>query len=49
MDATALMASRGWFWGPRVIHSDITKGRNITHDGPSFLDTARWLRGELQV
>jgi ABC-type Fe3+-hydroxamate transport system substrate-binding protein len=47
MDAAALFAERGWTRGPRVISSDITKGRNILHDGPSYLDTARWLRQQL--
>ncbi len=48
VDATALLAQRGWNWGPRVISSDITKGQNIIHDGPSYFDTARWLREQLQ-
>ncbi|MBI1754389.1 MAG: ABC transporter substrate-binding protein [Acidobacteria bacterium] len=48
VDAEATLAGRGWSWGPRIISSDITKGRNIIHDGPSFLDTARWLRDQLQ-
>jgi ABC-type Fe3+-hydroxamate transport system substrate-binding protein len=48
VDGAALIAERGWTWGPRLIHSDITKGRNIIHDGPSYLDTARWLRRQLQ-
>lgn len=48
VDGAALIAERGWTWGPRLIQSDITKGRNLIHDGPSFLDTARWLRGQLQ-
>lgn len=47
VDAAAVLAERNWTWGPRVISSDITKGRNIIHDGPSYLDTARWLRGQL--
>ncbi|MDP1831100.1 MAG: helical backbone metal receptor [Geothrix sp.] len=48
VDGAALIAERGWTWGPRIIASDITKGRNIIHDGPSYLDTARWLRQRLQ-
>jgi ABC-type Fe3+-hydroxamate transport system substrate-binding protein len=47
VDAASLIAERGWTWGPRIISSDITKGRNIIHDGPSYLDTARWLRQQL--
>lgn len=48
VDGPALLAERGWTWGPRLIESDITRGRNIIHDGPSYLDTAKWLRGQLQ-
>ena len=48
VDGVALMAQRSWSWGPRIINSTITKGQNIIHDGPSYLDTARWLRGQLQ-
>lgn len=49
VDGAALLAERGWDWGPRLIHSDIAKGRNLIHDGPSYLDTARWLQGQLQA
>lgn len=48
VDGAALLAGRGWDWGPRLIHSDITRGRNLIHDGPSYLETARWLQGQLQ-
>jgi ABC-type Fe3+-hydroxamate transport system substrate-binding protein len=48
VDGAALLAERGWTWGPRLIESDITRGRNIIHDGPSYLATARWLRGQIQ-
>jgi len=48
VDAEALLAERGWTWSPHIISSDITKGRNIIHDGPSYLDTAQWLRRQLQ-
>lgn len=48
VDGAALIAERGWTWGPRIVGSGIAKGRNIIHDGPSYLETARWLRGELQ-
>lgn len=47
VDGPSLIAERGWIWGPRLINSDITKGRNIIHDGPSYLETARWLRRQL--
>jgi len=34
--------------GDRVIVvSDITKGRNLIHDGPSLLDTSRWLQNQM--
>lgn len=45
LDVAAWRRERGWD-GP-LIESGITKGRNLIHDGPSLLDTARWLRGEL--
>ncbi|NCN04534.1 MAG: ABC transporter substrate-binding protein [Spirochaetales bacterium] len=40
---------RGWKtdFGPGVITSDTKKGRNIIHDGPSLVQTARWLQAEL--
>lgn len=47
VDGAALIAERGWTWSPRLIDSDITKGRNIIHDGPSYLETARWLSKQL--
>lgn len=49
VDAAALLAERGWDGpgAPRVIRSTVNRGRNLIHDGPSFLETARWLRGEL--
>lgn len=49
VDGLRLLAERKWTWGPRLIHSDINRGRNIIHDGPSYLETARWLRGQLQA
>ncbi|BDU68234.1 iron ABC transporter substrate-binding protein [Geothrix oryzae] len=47
VDGATLLAERGWTWGPRLIDSGIAKGRNIIHDGPSYLETARWLRRQL--
>lgn len=47
VDGEALLAARGWDWGPRLVHADIRRGRNLIHDGPSYLDTARWLRTQL--
>lgn len=49
VDGPTLLAECGWIWGLRIINSDITKGRNIIHDGPSYLNTAQWLRGQLQA
>ena len=34
---------------PRIIVSDVERGRNLIHDGPSLLDTAAWLQGELRA
>lgn len=47
VDAAALLAERGWAaaFSPRLAVSTVDLGRNLIHDGPSFLDTARWLRG----
>ncbi len=33
---------------PAIIVSDVTRGRNLIHDGPSLLDTAAWLQEELR-
>jgi len=32
-----------------LIVSDISRGRNIIHDGPSLLETARWLQEEMRA
>jgi ABC-type Fe3+-hydroxamate transport system substrate-binding protein len=49
IDARALLAERGWdaAFAPRLAVATIARGRNLIHDGPSFLETARWLRGEI--
>lgn len=49
IDAAELVRERGWdrAFAPRVVASTVERGRNLIHDGPSFLDTARWLRAEL--
>lgn len=49
VDARALAAERGWDrrLGGRIVTSTIERGRNLIHDGPSFVETARWLRGVL--
>lgn len=49
VDARALAAERGWeaMFGDRIVTSTVDRGRNLIHDGPSFVETARWLRAEL--
>lgn len=49
VDARALVAERGWdrAFAPRLAVSTVERGRNLIHDGPSFVETARWLRGEI--
>ena len=49
VDPGRLLGERGWDapGGPRVIVSTVDRGRNIIHDGPSFLDTAHWLAGRM--
>lgn len=49
VDVAALLAERGWpgQWPFRVIEAGIQRGRNLIHDGPSLIETARWLRAEL--
>ncbi len=48
VDAERLIRDRGWDWKPHVVLSTVDRGRNIIHDGPSCLETARWLRKELE-
>jgi ABC-type Fe3+-hydroxamate transport system substrate-binding protein len=50
VDAGALVAARGWdrAFAPRIAVSTVDRGRNLIHDGPSFVETARWLRAELE-
>lgn len=45
LDVAAWRRERGWS-GP-LIEAGIAPGRNLIHDGPTLIDTARWLRGEL--
>lgn len=49
VDGRALLAERGWTWAPRLLEADVARGRNLIHDGPSFLDTARWLQARLRA
>ncbi len=51
VDAAALMAERGWdrAFAPRVVVSTTERGRNLIHDGPSLLTTARWLAEALRA
>ncbi len=50
VDPAALVRERGWdrAFSPRVVASTTERGRNLIHDGPSLLETARWLAGELR-
>ena len=49
VDPAALAAERGWdrTFAPRTVLATVERGRNLIHDGPSFLETARWLRTQL--
>lgn len=49
VDVPALLAERGWRaqWPFHVVEAGIQRGRNLIHDGPSLIETARWLRAEL--
>ncbi len=50
VDGLALAQERGWMrrWPHlKVIQSTVERGRNVIHDGPSFMDTAEWLRTQL--
>lgn len=38
-----------WPRKPRVVVSDVRRGRNVIHDGPSLLETARWLQEEFRA
>jgi len=49
VDADRLVEERGWqgLVGRRIVRSTVDRGRNLIHDGPSFVETARWLREEV--
>jgi iron complex transport system substrate-binding protein len=36
-----------WPRTPRIVVSDVRRGRNVIHDGPSMIETARWLQEEM--
>jgi iron complex transport system substrate-binding protein len=42
-----LVKERGWNPETPIITSTVDCGRNMIQDGPSFLDTAEWLRAQL--
>jgi iron complex transport system substrate-binding protein len=48
-DVVPAEAERGWdaAFSPRLVLSSTERGRNLIHDGPSLLETARWLAGRL--
>jgi ABC-type Fe3+-hydroxamate transport system substrate-binding protein len=50
VDARALLAERGWdrAFSPGLVVSTVERGRNLIHDGPSFVETARWLRQSIR-
>ncbi|MCI0550129.1 MAG: helical backbone metal receptor, partial [Anaerolineae bacterium] len=41
IDPAALQAERGWDFP--IIQADIQPNHNLIHDGPSMMDTAKWL------
>lgn len=51
VDFRGLLAQRGWdrTFAPVLIQSTVARGRNVIHDGPSLLETAAWLQGELRA
>ena len=49
-DVAAWRGERGWDgqWPFRLVEAGITRGRNLIHDGPSLLETARWLQAQIR-
>jgi iron complex transport system substrate-binding protein len=45
VDASALQTERGWDFP--IIQADITPHHNLIHDGPSMMDTAKWLHDSI--
>ena len=48
VDGSELVRERGWDTSKPVIMSTVEMGMNMIQDGPSMLDTARWLHTQLQ-
>ena len=46
VETSELLEQRGW-QGLPVIESKVTRGMNIIHDGPSMMETAKWLKEQL--
>lgn len=50
IDPRTVIRERGWdraLPALRVIESTVDRGRNVIHDGPSFVETAAWLQKQL--
>ncbi len=49
VDFAGLSKERGWAesFSPKIVTSCITKGMNIIHDGPSMVDTVRWIHQKI--
>ena len=50
VDFQSLLAERGWTKSMpnlRVIESNVTRGMNMIHDGPSMMQTVSWLRQQV--
>ena len=52
VDWQDLCDARGWgddMAGLSVIHSTVERGRNVIHDGPSYVETAEWLAAQMEA
>jgi iron complex transport system substrate-binding protein len=50
VDFQSLLAERGWtntIPNLRIIQSNVTRGMNMIHDGPSMMETVSWLRKQI--
>ena len=45
VNAQALLNERGW--SLPVVESNVTRGTNLIHDGPSMMETAAWLKEQI--